>query len=142
MVGMGVTIAEYRVRVRSLCHRIYLNALLVCIITCMQTSLPVSTVTAECVQGILPADIVTLFGPSDQVLPFTLSSKLYVFPSMNFSCSGTITDIRIRMAFKPGLPPGGSLTQEVLVYFLLFHDGLNLPTRRISHILLNQNNTQ
>ena len=33
-------------------------------------------------------------------------------------------------------------TQEVLVYFLLFHDGLNVPTRRVSHILLNQNNTQ
>ena len=100
------------------------------------------TVTAECVQGILPADTVTMFGSSDQVLPFTSSSKLYVFPSMNFSCDGTITDIRMRMRFKPGLPPGGSITQEVLVYLLLFHDGLNSPTRRVSHILLNQNNTQ
>ena len=83
-----------------------------------------------------------MFGPSGQVLPFTLSSKLYVFPSMNFSCNGTITDIRMRMQFKPGLPPGGSITQEVFVYLLLFHDGLNSPTRRVSHILLNQNNTQ
>ena len=83
-----------------------------------------------------------MFGPSDQVLPFTGSSRLYVFPSMNFSCDGTITDIRIRMHFKPGLPPGVNLTQEVFVYLLLFHDGLNLPTRRVSHILLNQNNTQ
>ena len=46
------------------------------------------------------------------------------------------------MHLKPGLPPGGSITQEVVVYLLLFHDGLNLPTRRVSHILLNQNNTQ
>ena len=46
------------------------------------------------------------------------------------------------MHFKSGLPPGGSLTQEVFVYLLLFHDGLNSPTRRVSHILLNQNNTQ
>ena len=83
-----------------------------------------------------------MFGSSNQVLPFTVSSRLYVFPSMNFSCSGTITDIRMRMHFKPGLPPGGSLTQEVFFYLLLFHDGLNSPTRRVSHILLNQNNTQ
>ena len=46
------------------------------------------------------------------------------------------------MHFKPGLPPGGSLTQEVVVYLLLFHDGLDSPTRRVSHILLNQYNTQ
>ena len=101
-----------------------------------------STVTAECVQGILPAETVNLYGSSDQVLPFTFNSKLYVFPSMNFSCDGTITDIRIRMAIKPGLPADGSITQEVFVYVLLFHDGLNSPTRRVSHILLNQNNTQ
>ena len=101
-----------------------------------------STVTAECVQGILPAETVTMFGPSDQVLPFTGSSRLYVFPSMNFSCDGTITDIRIRMHFNRGLPADGSITQEVFVYLLLFHDGLNLPTRRVSHILLNQSNTQ
>ena len=34
------------------------------------------------------------------------------------------------------------INEEVLVYFLLFHDGLNSPTRRVSHILLNQSNTQ
>ena len=61
---------------------------------------------------------------------------LYTFPSMNFSCNGTITDIRMRMQ----QPPGGS--QEVVVYFLLFHDELNSPTRRVSYILLNQTNTQ
>ncbi len=83
-----------------------------------------------------------MFGSSDQVLPFTVSSRLYVFPSMNFSCSGTITDIRMRMHFKPGLPADGSVTQEVVVYLLLFHNELNSPTRRVSHILLNQNNTQ
>ena len=101
-----------------------------------------STVTAECVQGILPAETVNLYGSSDQILPFTISSKLYVFPSMNFSCDGTITDIRMRMNLKPGLPADGSVTQEVFVYLLLFHDGLNSQTRRVSHILLNQNNTQ
>ena len=93
-----------------------------------------STVTAECVQGILPTETVSIFGSSGQELPFAFTSSLYVFPSMNFSCNGTITDIRMR--FLP------SFTQEVLVYFLLFHDGLNVPTRRVSHILLNQNNTQ
>ena len=56
---------------------------------------------------------------------------------MNFSCSGTITDIRMRMDFRAGVP-----TQEVMVYFLLFHDRLNSPTRRVSYILLNQTNTQ
>ena len=65
-----------------------------------------------------------------------------MFPSMNFSCSGTITDIRMRMAFRLGLPANRNITQEVLVYFLLFHDKLNLPTRRVSYILLNQTNTQ
>ena len=109
-------------------------------LTCIRP--PLLSCTAECVQGILPADTVTMFGPSDQVLPFTVSSRLYVFPSMNFSCDGTITDIRIRMHFNRALPPGGSITQEVFVYLLLFHDGLNSPTRRVSHILLNQNNTQ
>ena len=44
------------------------------------------------------------------------------------------------MAFRVGLP--ATITQEVMVYFLLFHDKLNLPTRRVSYILLNQTNTQ
>ena len=109
-------------------------------LTCIRP--PLLSCIAECVQGILPADTVNLYGSSDQVLPFTISSRLYVFPSMNFSCNGTITDIRMRMHFNRGLPPGGSITQEVAVYFLLFHDGLNSQTRRVSHILLNQNNTQ
>ena len=59
---------------------------------------------------------------------------------MNFSCDGTITDIRMRMQFVPELP--ANVSQEVVVYFLLFHDGLNSPTRRVTHILLNQTNTQ
>ena len=61
---------------------------------------------------------------------------LYTFPSMNFSCNGTITDIRMRMQQPPGI------SQEVVVYFLLFHDELNSTTRRVSYILLNQTNTQ
>ena len=67
---------------------------------------------------------------------------LYAFLSMTFSCNGTITDIRprMRMAFRGGLP--ASISQELVVYFLLFHDGLNSTTRRVSYILLNQTNTQ
>ena len=61
---------------------------------------------------------------------------------MNFSCDGNITDIRMRMQFVAGLPANLNLSQEVVVYFLLFHDGLNSPTRRVTHILLNQTNTQ
>ena len=112
------------------CNRVYVKQADLC-------PLSLQSVVRE-----LPADTVNLYGSSDQVLPFTSNSKLYVFPSMNFSCDGTITDIRMRMNLKPGLPPGGSITQEVVVYLLLFHDGLNSPTRRVSHILLNQNNTQ
>ena len=44
------------------------------------------------------------------------------------------------MAFRGGLP--ASISQELVVYFLLFHDGLNSTTRRVSYILLNQANTQ
>ena len=109
-------------------------------LTCIRP--PLLSCTAECVQGILPAETVNLYGSSDQGPPFTVSSKLYIFPLMNFSCDGTITDVRMRMQFKPGLPPGGNITQEVFVYLLLFHDGLNSPTRRVSYILLNHNNTQ
>ena len=61
---------------------------------------------------------------------------LYIYPSMNFSCNGTITDIRMRMQQSPGI------SREVVVYFLLFHDRLNSTTRRVSYILLNQTNTQ
>ena len=63
---------------------------------------------------------------------------------MNFSCSGTITDIRMRLeSLSSNIPQEFNfITEEVLVYFLLFHDGLNSPTRRVSHILLNQSNTQ
>ena len=46
------------------------------------------------------------------------------------------------MAFRAGIPANRNITQEVIVYFLLFHDGLNSPTRRVSYILLNQTNTQ
>ena len=95
---------------------------------------------AGCVQGILPEETVNMYGSPREVLPSIVSSRLYVLPSMNFSCSGTITDIRMRMDFRPGFP--AHITQEVMVYFLLFHDGLNSPTRRVSYILLNQTNTQ
>ena len=92
---------------------------------------------AGCAQGILPAETVSMFGSSDQVLLSTSSSTLYALPSMNFSCDGTITDIRMRLESLSSF-----INEEVLVYFLLFHDGLNSPTRRVSHILLNQGNTQ
>ena len=99
-------------------------------------------ITAECIQGVLPAETINLYGPSSRNAELSESSrsKLYVFPSMNFSCDGTITDIRMRMDCEEGSP--GSQSQEVVVYFLLFHDGLNSPTRRVTHILLDQTNTQ
>ena len=80
-----------------------------------------------------------MYGPSSRnaELSNTIHRDiLYTYPSMNFSCNGTITDIRMRMQQSPGI------SQEVVVYFLLFHDGLNSPTRRVSYILLNQTNTQ
>ena len=97
-----------------------------------------STITTECAQGILPAETVNMYGPSSRSAELTIATQdiLHVFPSMNFSCNGTITDIRMRMQQPPGI------SQEVVVYFLLFHDRLNSPTRRVSYILLNQTNTQ
>ena len=52
---------------------------------------------------------------------------------------GPITDIRMRMKFTTTF---AHTSQEVVVYFLLFHDKLNSTTRRVSYILLNQTNTQ
>ena len=46
------------------------------------------------------------------------------------------------MQFVPGLPTNSNVSQDVVVYFLLFHDRLDSPTRRVTHILLNQTNTQ
>ena len=78
-----------------------------------------------------------MYGPSsrNEELPSTISGSLYVFPSMNFSCDGTITDIRMRMDFIEGLQ--GGQTQIVWVYFLLFHDELTTPNRSVTQILLN-----
>ena len=61
---------------------------------------------------------------------------------MNFSCSGTITDIRMRMDFIEGVSVWTNIErQEVHVYFLLFHDRLNSSTRRVTYILFNQGST-
>ena len=113
---------------------------------CIQTNLApcCAHITTECVQGVLPAETINLYGPSSRntELSFTVRNRLFVFPSMNFSCDGTITDIRMRMQFVPGLPANSNISQEVVVYFLLFHGGLNSPTRRVTHILLNQTNTR
>ena len=97
----------------------------------------------ECAHGFVPSDTINLYGPSlrNEGLRVIAKSKLYLFPSMRFSCDGTITDIRMRMDFVEGLQSGVQ-SQEVVVYFLLFHDGLNSPTRRVTHILLNQTNTR
>ena len=101
-------------------------------------------VTTECVQGILPAETINMYGRSvkNGLLPSTARNTLYVFPSMNFSCDGTITDIRMRMQFVPGLPANSNISQVVIVYFLLFHNGLSSPCRRVTHILLRQTNTE
>ena len=45
------------------------------------------------------------------------------------------------MQFVQGLQ-NINVSQEMVVYFLLFHDRLNSPTRRVAHILLNQTNTR
>ena len=100
-------------------------------------------VTTECVQGVLPAETINLNGPSTRntQLSFTVRNRVYVYSSMNFSCNGTITDIGMRMQFVTGLQ-NTNVTQTVVVYFLLFHDRLNSPIRRVTHILLDQTNTQ
>ena len=77
-----------------------------------------------------------MYGPTSRSdeLPSTSASTLYVFPSMNFSCNGTITDIRMRMDFIEGLQ--SSQVQFTLVHFLLFHDELTTPNRSVTQILL------
>ena len=70
----------------------------------------------------------------------TSASTLYIFPSMNFSCNGSITDIRMRMDFIEGLQ--SSQVQFTWVYFLLFHDELTTPNRSVTQILLNRDNTK
>ena len=125
----------------------YWSSSYLCIATCCilePSSVCLPCTIAECVQGVLPAETVNLYGPSSRnaELSSTIKSSLFVFPSMNFSCDGTITDIRMRLQFVPGLPANRNIIQEVVVYFLLFHDGRNSSTRRVTHILLNQTNTQ
>ena len=99
----------------------------------------------ECAHGFVPSDTINLYGPSSRnkelFSPLTRNT-LFVFPSMNFNCSGTITDIRMRMEFNSQVPTNSYMQQEVVVYFLLFHGRLDSPTRRVTHILLNQTNTQ
>ena len=98
-------------------------------------------ITVGCVQEMLPAGTVNMYGPPSRSAELSNTihqDNLYIFPSINFSCNGTITDIRMRM-----LSTGGqSIRQEEVVFFLLFHDRLNSTTRRVSYILLNQTNTQ
>ena len=97
---------------------------------------PVSCLNTECAHGFPSSDTVNMYGPTSRSdnLSSTLSSKLYVFPSMNFSCNGNITDIRMRMDFIEGLQ--SSQVQFASVYFLLFHDELTTPTRSVTQILL------
>ena len=98
---------------------------------------PVSCLNTECAHGFLPRSTVNMYGPTsrNEELPSTISGRLYVFPSMNFSCNGNITDIRMRMDFIEGLQ--SSQIQFTWVYFLLFHDELTTPTRSVTQILLN-----
>ena len=98
---------------------------------------PVSCLNTECVHGFPSSDTVNMYGPPSRSdnLSSTLSSTLYVFPSMNFSCNGTITDIRMRMDFIEGLQ--SSQVQFASVYFLLFHDELTTPNRSVTQILFN-----
>ena len=97
----------------------------------------------ECAHGFVPRDTINLYGPSSRNtgLHSTSRSTLYLFPSMNFSCDGNITDIRMRMELVVGLRHGNQ-SQVVIVYFLLFHDGLNSLNRSVTHLLLNSANTE
>ena len=103
---------------------------------------PVSCINTECVHGFPSSDTVNMYGPGsmNDKLNSTSASTLYVFPSLNFSCDGTITDIRMRMDFIEGLQ--SSQVQFASVYFLLFHDELTTPTRSVTQILLNRSNTK
>ena len=98
---------------------------------------PVSCLNTECAHGFPSSDTVNMYGPSsmNEELPSTSASTLYVFPSMNFSCNGSITDIRMRMDFIEGLQSGH--IQFASFYFLLFHDELTAPNRSVTQILLN-----
>ena len=97
---------------------------------------PVSCLNTECAHGFPSSDTVNMYGPTSRSdeLPSTTASTLYVFPSLNFSCNGTVTDIRMRMDFIEGLQ--SSQVQFTLVYFLLFHDELITPNRSVTQILL------
>ena len=96
----------------------------------------------ECAHGFLPRDTINLYGPRNIELGALTRSRLYLYPSMNFSCDGIITDIRIRMFFNSQLGASRDVRQKVLVHFLIFHNGLNSPTSRVTHIFLNKANTQ
>ena len=78
-----------------------------------------------------------MYGPAsrNEELNSTSDSTLYIFPSLNFSCDGSITDIRMRMDFIEGLQSGH--IQFASFYFLLFHDKLTTPNRSVTQILLN-----
>ena len=108
----------------------------------MPHPVPISLPHLECARGFLASDAVNMYGAGSMSSELSSLSRstLYVFPSMNFSCNGTITNIRMRMDFVEELQQDQN--QVVLVYFLLFHDGLNSTTRRVSYILLNQTNTR
>ena len=99
-------------------------------------------VAPVCANGFPPEELIDAYGGSDNNprLPALTQNTLYTFPSMSFSCDGTITDIRMRMDFVDGIQPGQR--QDISVYFLVFHDGLNSPTRRVTHVHLNQTNTR
>ena len=89
-----------------------------------------------CANGLPPKDTVTAYGASSSnaLLPALPQNRLYLFPSMNFSCDGTITDIRMRMDFIEGVELGQR--QEVAVYLLLLKDRLSSPTREVTHVQL------
>lgn len=96
-----------------------------------------------CADGLPPTDTVTAYGASSSntLLPDLPQNRLYLFPSMNFSCDGTITDIRMRMDFIEGVQLGQR--QEVAVYLLLLKDRLSPPTREVTHMqLLNRDSTR
>ena len=96
----------------------------------------------ECAHGFVPSATINSYGPRNIEVDALSRSRLYLYPSMNFSCDGIITDIRMRMFYHSQLGASRDVRQEVLVHFLIFHNGLNSPTSRVTHIFLNNANTK
>ena len=69
-------------------------------VSCIRT-VTVQVFSLRIAHGFLPSATIDLYGPftRNTELISTIRNRLYVFPSVKFSCDGTITEIRMRMEF-------------------------------------------